>query len=183
MFNELAKSRRSIRKFKKQSVESGKIQELLNAALMAPSSRSRCPWEFIVIDDQDVLSKLSTCREHGASFLENAPLAVAVIADIEKTDVWVEDTSIAATYIQLAAHDLGLGSCWIQVRNRYYSETVETQDFIRETLGIPKEFAVECILAVGYADEEKSPHDEASLQWNKVRYNSYEDKYKRTEQN
>jgi nitroreductase len=173
VINDLIRSRRSIRKFKDKKVEKGKIDQILKAALMAPSSRSRCPWEFIVLDDQDILSKLSTCREHGASFLKNAPLAIVVLADTEKTDVWVEDASIAASYIQLRAHDLGLGTCWIQVRNRFYSEGVETNEFICQELGIPRHYAIECMIAVGYADEEKSPYDEESLKTEKLHYNGF----------
>jgi len=97
VINDLIRSRRSIRKFKDKKVEKGKIDQILKAALMAPSSRSRCPWEFIVLDDQDILSKLSTCREHGASFLKNAPLAIVVLADTEKTDVWIAAESASGT--------------------------------------------------------------------------------------
>ncbi|WKY45673.1 nitroreductase family protein [Eubacteriaceae bacterium ES2] len=174
MMEETIKSRRSIRKFKDIKVEKDKINQILKAALMAPSSRSLCPWEFIVLDDQDILSELSTCREHGASFLKNAPLAIVVLADSEKTDVWVEDTSIAASYIQLTAHDQGLGTCWIQVRNRFYTEMVETNSFICQELDIPQQYAVECIIAIGYADEEKSPHDEESLKTEKLHYNGFQ---------
>lgn len=177
MINELTKSRRSIRKFKAVKVETDKVDQILKTVLMAPSSRSKCPWEFVVIDDPGILTKLSACREHGASFLKNAPLAIVVLADREITDVWVEDASIAASYIQLAVHDLGLASCWIQVRNRYADDSLETGEFICRELDIPQKFAVECMIAIGYADEEKAPHDETDLKVFKLHYNGFDKPY------
>jgi len=86
---------------------------------MAPSSRSRRPWEFIAVTDKEKLEKLSKIREHSSDFLAGAPLGIVVVANPKTCDVWIEDSSIAAIIIQLSAQSLGLGSCWIQVRERF----------------------------------------------------------------
>ncbi len=175
MLYELLKSRRSIRKFKNQEVEKEKLDLILKAALMAPSSRSIKPWQFIAVTDKEKLKELSVSRKPGPVFLENAPLAIVVLADKNACDVWVEDTSITATYIQLMAQDLGLGSCWIQIRERFNTEEkVKTADeYIKDLLEIPEQYAVECVIAIGYPDEEKAHHNEEKLLYDKVHFDKF----------
>ena len=74
---------------------------------------------------------------HGAAPLLTAQLAVVVLGNESKTVAWIEDSSIAAFIAHLTAHSLGLGSCWIQVRGREYTETITSEAFVRETLNIP----------------------------------------------
>ncbi|TYQ15670.1 UNVERIFIED_CONTAM: nitroreductase [Acetivibrio alkalicellulosi] len=168
MFYELLKERRSIRKFMDTKVEKEKIDIILKSALLSPSSRSRRPWEFIAITDMEVLEKLSLCREHSSAFLAGAPLGIVVIADQDACDVWIEDTSIASIIIQLAAQSIGLGSCWIQVRQRYHTEDKKAEDYIKEVLNIPDKYSVECIIAIGYPAESKSPAREEDLKYEKI---------------
>ena len=68
-----------------------------------------------------MLAKLSVCKPAGAAFLKDCALAVVVLANVMESDVWVEDASIASIYMQLQAEDLGLGSCWCQIRIRNVS--------------------------------------------------------------
>jgi len=170
---ELLKSRRSIRKFQNKEIEKEKIDTILKSALLSPSSRSRRPWEFIVVTDKELLKKLSQCREHSSDFLEGAPVGIVVIADPEVCDVWIEDASIAAIIIQLSAQSLQLGSCWIQVRDRYHSENVTAGDYIKEVLGIPSRYNVECMIAIGYPAENKKAYDINGLPYGKIHYNGY----------
>lgn len=95
-FLELLKNRRSIRRYTDRKVEPEKIQQILTAALMSPSSKRSNPWEFIVIEEDEVLQKLSACRPTGSQLLAGSPLGIVVIADQTRTDVWMEDASIAA---------------------------------------------------------------------------------------
>ncbi|MCP4671073.1 MAG: NAD(P)H-dependent dehydrogenase/reductase, partial [Desulfobacula sp.] len=120
MFMTLIRDRRSIRQFTDKPVEKEKVDLLIEGGLRSPSSRGLNPWEFIVIKKRPTLEKLSRSKPHGAGFLKNAALGIAVIADPEKCDVWIEDSSIASTYIQLAAKSMGLESCWVQIRERFY---------------------------------------------------------------
>jgi len=170
---ELLKARRSIRKFQDKQVEDDKLDTILKCALLAPSSKGRQPWEFIVVTDRELLQKLSACKEHGAKFLAGVPAAVVVLADPEKCDVWVEDASIAAIIIQLAAQSLGLGSCWAQIRERFTVAGLPAEDYVKEILNIPGKFKVQCIIGLGYPAEAKPPHTEAGLQLNKVHYNRF----------
>lgn len=173
MFMSVIRKRRSIRKFLDKEIENEKIDELVEAALRAPSSRGFNPWEFIVVTDKKLLEKLSHSKPHGSSFLKNAALGIVVCGDPEKSDVWVEDCSIASICIHLAAESLGLGSCWIQIRKRMYDQVKSAQAYIAEILDIPANLTVEAIVAVGYPDEEKTPHQKENLQFEKV----YVDRY------
>lgn len=174
-FCDLVKVRRSIRKFQDKAVEIDKVKGILKAVLMAPSSKRSQPWQFVVVDDKAKLSAMSTCREMGCKFLSEAPMAVVILADESLSDVWVEDASIAAAYMQLAAEDSGLGSCWVQVRNRKTPDGNDsTENYLRNLLSIPEGYKVECIVALGYKEEEKSPFDESKLKWDRVKYNQFD---------
>lgn len=173
MFISLIRKRRSIRKFKADEVEPEKVARLVEAALRSPSSRGFNPWEFIVVTDRDLLVKLSGAKPHGASFLKNAPLGIVVCADTERSDVWVEDASIASIFLHLAAESLGLGSCWIQIRKRAHDESRTARDYVAELLDIPQGIEVESIVAIGYPDETKPPHEYDDLQHEKVFRNQY----------
>jgi nitroreductase len=173
MFFDLMKERRSIRKYQDMAVEKEKLDVILKSALLSPSSRSRRPWEFVVVIDREVLKKLSMCREHSSAFLAGAPLGIVVMADPSACDVWVEDCSIASVIIQLSAHSLGLGSCWIQVRDRFHKEGIKAEDYIKNILNIPDKYAVECIIAIGYPDEKKEGYDLNKLPFEKIHFGSY----------
>ena len=173
MFMSLIEKRRSFRKFKKRPVESEKIDVLLEAALRAPSSRGFNPWHFVVVTNPTLLEKLSQAKQHGSSFLKNAPLGIVVCGDPDKSDVWVEDCSIASIFIHLAAASLELGSCWIQIRERMHDKTKTAEAHVQDILDIPARLRVESIVAIGYPDEEKRTHKKEALQDEKVHHDSY----------
>jgi len=173
VFLELLSSRRSIRKFKEKPVEKEKIDRLVEAALRAPSSRSLNPWEFIVVTDKKMLAGLADCKPHGASFLKGAPLGIVVLADPNRCDVWIEDSSIASIFIHLAAHSLGLGSCWIQVRKRMHTDHTRAGKYVADLLEIPDGLEVESIVAVGYPENRLPGHARASLAYDKVHLGKY----------
>jgi nitroreductase len=173
MFMDLLKRRRSVRKFQDRRVERENIDRLREAVLRSPSSRGFNPWEFVFVTDPGTLARLSTAKPHGASFLKNAPLAVVVLADPSKSDVWVEDASIATLILHLAATDLGLGSCWIQIRERPHDETTTAEAYIAGLLGIPEGQKVLAMVAIGHPAEEKEAHPADSLQYDKIRLNRY----------
>lgn len=141
---------------------------LIEAALRAPSSRGLNPWEFIVVTKRDLLKKLSGAKPHGAAFIKNAPLGIVVCADEVKSDVWVEDCSIASTFILLASESMGLGSRWIQIRERMHNEIKTSEAYVSEVLNVPSGLKVEAIIAVGYPDETKPPHKKEELQYDKI---------------
>jgi nitroreductase len=174
----IIQKRRSIRKFLEKPIEGEKIDMLVEAALRSPSSRGRNPWEFIVVTEQRLLEKLSKAKQNGSEFLQNAPLGIVVCGNSDKSDTWVEDTSIASIFILLAAESMGLGGCWIQIRERMHNDAKTAQEYIGKLLHIPENLKVESIIALGYPDEKKSPHTKEELEYEKVYFNLYGALYK-----
>ncbi len=170
---ELVKTRRSIRKFQDKAIEPEKLEEILKGALMAPSSKGKRPWELIVVTDKEILRKLGESRGQSSSLIAGAAIGIVVIADSELTDVWTEDASIIAILMQLSAHSLGLGSCWVQIRERLTPKVESADTYVKEVLNIPENYKVECILALGYLGEEKEPHNEKKLPYEKIHYNCF----------
>lgn len=173
MFIDLLRVRRSIRRFQDLPVEKEKRDLLLEAMLRAPSSRSLNPWEFVVVTEKETLVQLSQAKPHGASFLKNAPLAIVVCADPAMCDVWVEDCSIASILLHLAAADLGLGSCWIQIRLREHNARQTAQEYVAGILGLKEGMVVESIIAIGYPAEQLPGHPRLTLQDAKVSFEKY----------
>ena len=170
---EILRARRSIRKFTTEKIDPPTVETIIEAALRAPSSRGINPWEFILVDDPETLIKLSTAKQHGSGFLKNAPLAIVVCADSTKSDVWIEDCSIAAIIIQLTAVSLGLGSCWAQMRNRQHDYELSSEAYIQNLLGLPEHIKVECVIGIGHPDEGKLPVSVDKLQRDKIKNNRW----------
>ena len=169
---ELVKKRRSIRRFTEQPVEQEKIDMLMQTALLAPSSKNTTAWHFVLVSDKEMLAKLSECRDHGSQFASGAALVIVVLADSSLSNVWIEDASIASAYIQLQAEQLGLGSCWIQVRDRMKNDTQSTEDYIRALLNIPANINVLNMIALGYSASTTDPEKAEQIIAEKVRKKS-----------
>lgn len=163
MVIDLLRQRRSIRQFKSTPLTPEEIAELSEALLRAPTSRGRNPWHFVVIDDRQLLNRLSKAKAHGAEFLAKAPLAVAICADPAVSDVWVEDCAIAAIILQLTAESMGLGSCWAQMRLRFDADGRSAEENVREALDLPKGWSVDCIIGIGQPQRRLPGHPHASL--------------------
>ena len=170
---ELLRNRRSIRKYTDKCIEPEKIEILKEAILRSPSSRNIDPWAFIFVDDGEVLRQLALCKPHGAKFLEWAALGIVICADGQKSDVWIEDCSVASILVQIVAQSIGLGSCWIQVRNRTFNDQLSSEQYIRDLLNIPNHVKVESIIAIGYPAEKREPVQREELKYEKIRINGY----------
>ena len=173
MLISLLQKRRSIRKFQDKEVEAEKINTLIEAALRSPSGGAKKPWEFVVVTEKGILEKLSLAKEHGSALIKGASLGIVVCADPAKQDIWVEDAAIASTIIHLTAADLGLGSCWIQIRERKHKGDIPAESYITELLGLPKNLKVLSMVAIGYPAEEKPGHEKEKLTYDKVHRNRY----------
>ncbi len=172
-FSELIKKRRSMRKFTNEELTQEQVVSLMKAALMAPTSKRSNAWQFVVVDNKELLKKLSLCKEQSAQFIADAALAIVIVADPLASDVWIEDAAIASIYIQLQAEDLGLGSCWVQVRERFTASGIPSNDYVHEVLDLPLQLQVLSIIAVGHKGMERKPFDESHLQWEKIHLNKY----------
>jgi nitroreductase len=165
---EILRKRRSIRKYKDRKIDPEVVDQLKEAILRSPSSRGINPWRFVFILDKPILEALSKAKESGSGFLRGAALGVVVCARESESDVWVEDCSIAAIILQLAAESLGLASCWIQIRNRKHSGHGSAEEYVREIINLESGIRVECIISIGYSDEEKMPVPKDELEYAKI---------------
>ena len=172
-FKDLAQLRRSHRKFVQKEIDAEDVKLILRAALMSPTSKGQRAWQFVVVDNPLDIEKLADAKDLGSQFLKGAPLAIVVLGDPMQNDCWVEDGSIAAISMQYQAEDLGLGSCWIQMRGRGLSDGTTADTVIRGVLGIPDNLNVLCILAIGHKADERKPQNEDKLKWENVHINQY----------
>ena len=175
MLNILYK-RRSIRKYKNTKLNPTTVQQLLKAALLSPSSRGFQPWQFVAVEDAELLKQLALAKI-GAGLLKSAALGIVILADPAISDVWIEDAAIAATLLHLTAQTLGLGSCWIQIRERQFTETESCEEYVRRILEIPENLKVASIISVGYPDEVKPSYADKDLKFDKVYLNKYDSKF------
>ena len=163
-FEELCQKRRSIRKFTSQPVEQEKIDYMLRCALMSPSAKRTCPWEFVVTHDVAKLRPLTACRTYGSQMFSTATAAIIIALDPTLCDnTWMADGAIAAEHILLAAAEQGVGACWCHVYEREGAPELTHRLF-----GIPDHLVVLCAIALGYPDEEKNEYDLARLKYEKV---------------
>ena len=167
-FKELVKTRRSHRKFSSEEIAPEAVQLIMRAALMSPTSKSQRAWQFVVVDDKTDIEKLADAKNLGSQFMKGAPLAVVVLGDPIQNDCWVEDGSIAAISMQYQAEELGLGSCWVQMRGRGLDDGTPADEVIRGILDIPANYNVLCVVAFGHYIDERKPQNEDNLKWENV---------------
>lgn len=169
----LLQNRRSIRRFQEREIEAEKVHRLMQAALLAPSSKGKQAWEFIVVRDRGKLAELSEAKSHGGDFLKAASLGIVVCGDPRKSDVWVEDASIASAFLLLAAEAMGLGACWIQIRRREHAGGRTAGSFAAGILDLPERLSVLAVIAVGYPAESRPPTELDGLRYGKVWNETY----------
>lgn len=155
----LLQSRRSIRKYADEHISDETLEKILQAGLLAPSSRAIYPVELVAVRDKEMLRGLSECKAAGAAMLKNADAAIIVIGDTAKSDAWIEDCSITMTLMMLEATEQGVGNCWVQCRGRQTSEGTSTEERIRALLSIPENYGVLAILSLGMPAEELAPRE------------------------
>jgi len=162
-------SRRSVRKYKKKTVPKELIDELLNAAMNAPSACNEQPWHFVVVDKREVLDEVPKHHPHSYA-LREAPLAIVVCVDVNLAEEdgvwWVQDCSAAAENILIAAQAKGLGAVWLGV----YPNDNRVKG-IRRLLALPQNVVPLCIIPIGYPDEKKPC--ENRYQSSRIHYNCW----------
>lgn len=139
--------RRSIRDYQDRPVEDQLVEEIIGAAMMAPSAGNSRPWRFIVLDDPEVLKKIPLIHPHGA-MAADAPVAIVVCGDLSLEKYpgnWIADCSAATQNLLLAAHARGLGGVWTGL----YPEEDRIQGF-RQLLGLPEHVVPLALVPLGY---------------------------------
>ena len=172
-FKDLVQLRRSHRKFTDQEIDADDLKLILRAALFSPTSKNQRAWQFVVVEDKLDLEKLADAKDMYGQFLKDAPVAIVVLGDPMENDCWVEDGSIAAISMQYQAEELGLGTCWIQMRGRGLTDGTSADTVIRGILDIPENLNCLCILALGHWAVERKPQAEDRLKWENVHLNKY----------
>ena len=146
--------RRSIRKFKSNPVSDNDIEELLEAAMAAPSAGNEQPWQFIVIKDRATLDQIPNVHPYSV-MVKQASLAILVCGDMDQVkhdEMWIQDCSAATENLLIAVSAKGLGAVWLGVYPR--KERIKG---LRKLLGIPKTVYPFALVPVGYPGEKKPP--------------------------
>ena len=160
-------NRRSIRKFTSEPVTDDQVTLLLKAAMAAPSAQNQQPWQFVVIDDREILNKIPEFHPYSKMLLK-APVAILVCGDKEKIKrdmLWSQDCSAATQNILVAITILGLGGVWLGV----YPIDVR-MDGLTKLLNLPETIIPFSLIALGHPDESKPPssrYDESRVHHNK----------------
>ena len=112
--------------------------------------------------------KLSKAKAAGAAFLDSADAAVAVFADPDKADTWIEDSSIALAFMNLMAQEQEIGSCWIQIHMRKGADGSDAEANVRRIIGTPDNYRIVGILGLGIPAESKPARTDEELDFSKV---------------
>ena len=160
-------SRRSIRKYTDKQVSREDVNDLLKAAMAAPSANNCQPWHFVVINDHQIMDRIPEFHPY-SRMLKDASVAILVCIDknLENADGYgIQDCSAATQNILLAAHAKGLGAVWLGI----YPREVRI-DGIKNLLEIPDGIMPLSLISIGYPAEEKPPanrFDKARIHYNK----------------
>jgi nitroreductase len=144
--SEAIRTRHAVRQFKPEPVPEDVMLTILNAGRRSQSSKNTQPWQFIVVRDRDMLKRLSGLGDF-AGHLAGAAFAVGLVG--EKETHWNSfDLGQAASLLQIAAWEQGVGSC---------IAAIYQQDEAKKLLGIPQEKNFYCMISFGYEAEEHKP--------------------------
>lgn len=160
---ELMAKRRSVRKFTDEPLSQEQLDRILDAGLLAPTSMNRRPCTFYAVTDKDTLAVISACKKAGGTFIKDAQAAIVVFGDEAKTDTWMEDTSIALSFMMLEAESIGISSCFVQIAFRKGQDGSDAEDNLRSLFHVPQSYRISGILALGKADQKPAPYDIAAL--------------------
>lgn len=165
-------TRRSIREFTEQSIESEKLHQILDAAMSGPCCVNARDWSFVVVTEKAKLQKMAEANGEPARPLKNAAAGILVCGDLERAfspakDYWIVDGAIAAENICLCAHALGIGSVWLGTWPQM--DRVQRQ---KELWGLPDTVIPHSVIALGYPAEDittprKSRYEEDRVHFNK----------------
>ncbi len=149
-------TRRSIRKYEDRPISAEHVDQILAAAMAAPSARNGQPWQFVVIDERALLD---SCAEicPNAAMIRGAPAAVLVCGDLDlegSEGYWPVDCSAAVENMLLAAVGLGLGACWCGVYPR-----PRRMDGLRTLFDLPERVVPHSLVVLGHPAEPSARKD------------------------
>ncbi len=155
-FLQVIEKRHSVRKYSDRPVEREVLDAIVKVAQTAPSSRNSKSSAFMIVEDKDTLEALAAMRESGSGLIAGAQAAIVVLGDETKTDLWVDNCAISATFVQLAVTAMDLASCWVHVNGRARVKAEpdgEMADgYVAELLGVKDGLHPYCVIAIGYPE-------------------------------
>ena len=156
-FLEVIEKRKSVRKYSERPVEKELLDAIVRVAQTAPSSRNSKSSAFMIVEDRDTLDALAQMRDYGSALISGAPAAIVVMGDDSKTDLWVDNCAISATFVQLAVTAFDLVSCWVHCNGRprlkAAPEGDKAEDYVRDLLGLKDGLRPYCVIAIGYPQD------------------------------
>ncbi len=161
-------TRRSIRKFEEKKVSKDLIEKVLKAGMYAPSAYNQQPWQFIVIDDKNLLLEITKFHPY-AQMCRHAPHAILICADLsleQSKDMWILDCSACTQNILLALHELNLGGVWVSI---YFRE--DRVKGFQKMLNLPENIIPISLVPFGYPAEQKPEIDR--FKKDRIHYNSF----------
>ena len=161
-------SRRSVRRFTEQPVEKDIIEDVIKAAMYAPSAHNAREWEFVVVDDKALIEAISETSPY-AKFAKSAPVVVVICGNTEKEKVagfWVQDCSAAMQNMLLAVHSKKMGATWCGIH-----PIADLEMAIQELLELPGHIIPLGLCVMGYT--EHSPRQPDRFEPEKIHYNKY----------
>lgn len=170
---DLFRTRRSYRKYSEKPIDEAVLKQIMEVGLISPTGDNFKTVELILIKEKDMLNEIANMRKAGTKMLSNAGAAIIVLVNTQKTDLWIEDGAISASYMHLAADALGIGSCWIQVRARDTVDGREFEEKLKEKLDIPKYMKPLCILSLGNVNYQLPAHSIEDINWDKIHSEKY----------
>lgn len=169
---EIIRQRRSVRKYLKKDVEDEKLNEILKAAMFAPTAGGARGWEFIVVKNTETKHQLSKATPF-AAFAKDAPVVIVVCYDTNRGKRFKEDCSIASENIYLEAVNQGLGTCIIQIVEGTHGGVGEPEAYVKKLLGIPENIRVQCLMPIGYPEKQPDPHKDEEFDRNKIHFEKF----------
>ena len=172
---ELARKRRSIRRYGAKHIDDEIIREIIKVALTAPTSFGHKPVEYVIVRDKDMIRRIGACKQMGGSQINGADAVIVVMvktADKRQAEFWIEDGAIASAYILLAVEQYGLGACWVHIRNRMGLRKTSDEE-IRALLGVPDGYSVLNLVAIGEKGEDKRSYTDEDLHTENVHFGEY----------
>ncbi len=155
-FLQVIEKRRSVRKYSDQPVDREILDAIVKVAQTAPSSRNCKSSAFMIVEDKDTLEALASMRDSGSGLIAGAPAAILVLGDGTKTDLWVDNCAISATFVQLAVTAMDLVSCWVhcngRARVKAEPEGARADEYVSELLGLKEGLHPYCVIAIGYPE-------------------------------
>lgn len=163
---ELTRRRRAIRRYHSTRIADSIIDEIIKVGLTAPTAFGKKTVKFIAVRDKETILKIGVCKTNGGSQINGADTVIVVMVN-NSSEFWIEDGTIASSYLWLAAEQFNVGACWVHIRNRM-GKIKTSDEEIRELLNVSDDYTVLNLMALGEKAEIKKTYTENNLDYSRV---------------